>query len=539
MANLLQKGDEARQSLIKGVNTVADMVTITLGPTGRNVAIDKRWSSPSVVHDGVSVAKAIELKDPFENMGAQLIKEASSKTADVAGDGTTTAMLLAQAMVNDGARVVSYGTNPMKLRRGIQKAVRAVVSEVKKTAKPISSTAETEQIATISAADPEIGKMIAEAIEKVTREGVISVEDNVKSITEVEYKEGMQFDKGLNTSSKMFYTNPDKQICEIEDCYVLFTDMVISNPNEIATFLGEVVKEKKSNNILVIADSVEGQALATLIINVGRGALKAAAVTAPAFAERRKAMLEDMAVLTGGQVLLRESQTELDKASTDILGKVDKVWISDDETRLIGGHGDPVAIKARVNVIKDQMAKETSEFQKEKFRERLAKLTGGAAVIKVGATTEGELKDKKERIIDAVAATKAALEEGVVAGGGIALLEMTHVILDLIPTLKNDEEVAGAKLVMFALNKPFSKLLENAGLDFPRHLEKGEGIDVETGEVVNMIDSGIIDPAKVTRQAIESAASVAATILTTEGAITEIPEDKKSPLEAGQIQQLS
>lgn len=533
MANLLQKGDEARQSLIRGVNTVADMVTITLGPTGRNVAIDKRWTAPNVVHDGVSVAKAIELKDPFENMGAQLIREASTKTNDVAGDGTTTAMLLAQAMVQEGSRAIAYGANPMKLQRGMLKAVEVVVAEVKKTAKPISSTAETASIATISAADATLGKLIADAIEKVSRDGVISVDEGLKSITEVEYKEGMEFDKGLDTTSKMFYTNTEKQICEIDDCYILLTDMQISDPSEIATFLDSSVKAKQSKNFLIIADSVEGQALATLIINVGRGALKTAAVSAPAFAERRKAMLEDIAVLTGGQVLLRESQTSLEKADPMILGKVDKVWISKDATRLIGGHGDPVKIQDRIKVLKTQMADEKSEFEKKQIRDRLSKLTGGAAIIRVGAATEAELKDKKERVIDAVAATKAALEEGVVAGGGITLMRVRNAILPLLPKLKNDDERAGANIIFHSLNKPFRKLLENAGLDIPPLLKAGEGVDVETGEVVNMIEVGIIDPAKVTRQAIESAGSVAATILTTEGAITEIPEDKKSPLEMG------
>ena len=526
---------DARIKLVSGVNKLANAVSVTLGPKGRNVALDKKWGAPNIIHDGVSVAKEIELEDSFENMGAQLVKEASVKTADVAGDGTTTATVLAQAIVNEGVKNITAGANPMVMRRGLQKASELVVAELKKKAKAIKID-DAASVATISAGDPVLGKLIADALKKVGgKNGVVTVEEGQGFETVVEHKEGMSFDKGY--ASGYFVTNPDTLEAEMENPYILVTDQKVSSIQELVPFLEQFVKVSK--NLVIIADDVEGEALATLVVNKMRGTFNVLAVKAPGFGDRRKAMLEDIAVLTGATVISGDVGRKLDSVRVEDLGRADRVVASKDETKIVGGKGDKANLQARVVQIESEYKKSTSDFDKEKLQERLAKLTGGVAVIKIGAPSEVELKDKKERAIDAVAATKAALEEGIVPGGSVALLDIARkMIADSSMTA---DEKTGYMLVKSALEAPFKKLMENAGLPGDQLIAKarevsasGMGFDVmtlesvETAIAIDMIKSGIIDPLKVVRTAVQNAISVATMILTTECLVTEIKEDKKA-----------
>lgn len=526
---------DARIKLVSGVNKLANAVSVTLGPKGRNVALDKKWGAPNIIHDGVSVAKEIELEDSFENMGAQLVKEASVKTADVAGDGTTTATVLAQAIVNEGVKNITAGANPMVMRRGLQKASELVVSELKKKAKAIKID-DAASVATISAGDPVLGKLIADALKKVGgKNGVVTVEEGQGFETVVEHKEGMSFDKGY--ASGYFVTNPDTLEAEMENPYILVTDQKVSSIQELVPFLEQFVKVSK--NLVIIADDVEGEALATLVVNKMRGTFNVLAVKAPGFGDRRKAMLEDIAVLTGATVISGDVGRKLDSVRVEDLGRADRVVATKDETKIVGSHGSQDAKDARVAQIESEYKKSTSDFDKEKLQERLAKLTGGVAVIKIGAPSEVELKDKKERAIDAVAATKAALEEGIVPGGSVALLDIAgKMVAD--PSISPDEKT-GYMLVKSALEAPFKKLMENAGLPGDQLIAKarevsasGMGFDVmtlesvETAVAIDMIKSGIIDPLKVVRTAVQNAISVATMILTTECLVTEIKEDKKA-----------
>jgi chaperonin GroEL len=531
MAKQLKFGDDARQSLSKGVNILAKAVVTTLGPRGRNVALDKKWGAPSVVHDGVSVAKEIELEDPFENMGAQLVKEAASKTNDVAGDGTTTSTLLTQAIVNAGMKNITAGSNPMILKKGIEKATEVVVAEIRKMSKkiPLNDEAAVAQVATISAADEVIGKKIAEAMKKVGKDGVVTVEEGKGLSIEIEHKEGMEFDKGF--ASPYFATDTEKMISEINDAYLLITDKKISAISDLLPFLEKFVKVSK--NLVIIADDVDGEALATLVVNKLRGTFNVLVVKAPGFGDRRKAMLEDIAILTGATVVTEDLGIKLDSINVDVCGKADSVWADKENCRIIGGKGKIDGIKSRVAQIKRELDASTSEFDREKFQERLAKLSGGVAVINVGATTEIELKERKERVIDAVAATKAALEEGIVAGGGVTLLKARKAILALKDKLTSIEEQTGADIVYQALGQPVSMIAQNSGVDAGWVLRKVEeskeadfGFDSVTLEFGSMLKKGIVDPAKVVRTALENAASVASMILTTETLVCDIPEKK-------------
>ncbi|KKU98966.1 MAG: 60 kDa chaperonin, partial [Candidatus Amesbacteria bacterium GW2011_GWA1_48_9] len=507
-AKQLKFGDDARNSLVHGVNTLAKAVIITLGPKGRNVALDKKWGAPAVVHDGVSVAKEIDLSDPFANMGAQLVKQAADKTNDAAGDGTTTATALAAAIVNQGMKNITAGSNPMALKRGIDKGVEAVVAEIKKISKPIKGHEEIAQVATISAGDDEIGKKIAESLDKVGRDGVVTVEEGKGLTIDIEYTEGMEFDKGY--ASPYFVTIPEKMEAEIESPYILITDKKISSIQDLLPFLESFIKVSK--NLVIIADDLEGEALATLVVNKLRGSFNVLAVKAPGFGDRRKAMLEDIAILTGGTVISEDTGRTFEGVKVDDLGRADKVWADKDNCRLIGGKGDPARIKARIAQLKDEITSTTSDFDKEKLEERLAKLSGGVAVINVGAATEVELNDKKERVKDAVGATKAAVEEGIVPGGEVTLIRAAKVL----DSLKLDpEEKVGLDILRFALEQPFRWLLKNAGLDDGYFLkmvadanQADFGVNVATGEPGSMYKFGVIDPAKVTRLALQNAASV-------------------------------
>jgi chaperonin GroEL len=537
MAKQIKYSAEARELLKQGVNELADAVATTLGPKGRNVAIDKKWGAPSVIHDGVSVAKEIELKDPFKNMGAQLVKEAASKTADVAGDGTTTATILARSIVDEGILRITAGANPMIMRRGIEKAGEFAVAELKKMAKSVKAE-DLPNVATISAGDSELGGLIAQALEKVGKDGVVSVEEGRGLTTEIEYKEGMEFDKGY--ASAYFVTNPDRMTSEIEEPYILITDKKISNLQELLPFLENLVKVSK--NLVIIADDIEGEALATLVVNKLRGTINTLAVKAPGFGDRRKEMLEDIAILTGGTVISEDTGRKFDSVTIEDCGRADKVWSDKDNTRIIGGKGSKQALIARVSQIRKAIEETKSDFDKEKLQERLAKLSGGVAVINVGAATEVELKDKKERVTDAVAATKAALEEGIVPGGAVALLDISNRMTnkDLENAKASREEIYGFEIVKVALEAPFKKLIENAGLNAGELIAKakevsgsGQGFDVldidsaETATPVDMLKKGIVDPLKVVRTAVQNAVSVATMILTTEALITDIPEEKK------------
>ena len=527
MAKQLKFGKDARKSLLKGIDIVAKAVVTTLGPKGRNIALDKKWGAPNIVHDGVSVAKEIDLPDPFENMGAQLVKEAASKTNDNAGDGTTTSTLLAQVITQKGMAKIDAGANPMIVKKGIEKAVEAVTAELKKMAKPIKGKEEIGQVATISAGDEIIGSKIAEALDKVGRDGVVTVEEGKGLTIDIEYKEGMEFDRGY--ASAYFVTNPDRMESEIEDAYILLTDKKISSIQDLLPFLEKFVKVSKS--LVIIADEIEGEALATLVVNKLKGTFNTLAIKAPGFGDRRKEMLEDIAVLTGGTVISEDTGRTFESIEVTDLGRTDKVWADKDNARIIGGKGEKSAIDARVESIKKQIKASDSDFDKEKFEERLAKLSGGVAQINVGAATEIELNDKKERVKDAVGATKAAVEEGIVPGGETALLRAREV-LKTIKVEKGDEKI-GLDIVYDALEEPIRWLAKNAGDDellvVKTVLAKADfdyGYNALTGEFGSMTKMGIVDPVKVTRSALQNAASVAMMVLTTEGLVTDIPEPK-------------
>ncbi len=528
MAKQLKFGNDARESLKKGIDIVAKAVVTTLGPKGRNIALDKKWGAPNIVHDGVSVAKEIDLPDPFENMGAQLVKEAASKTNDNAGDGTTTSTLLAQVITDKGMKKIDAGANPMIVKKGIEKAVETVVTELKKQAKPIKGKEEISQVATISAGDELIGSKIAEALEKVGRDGVVTVEEGKGLTIDIEYKEGMEFDRGY--ASAYFVTNPDKMEAEIENAYILLTDKKIASIQDLLPFLEKFVKVSKS--LVIIADEIEGEALATLVVNRLKGTINVLAIKAPGFGDRRKETLEDIAVLTGGVVISEDTGRTFESIEVSDLGQADKVWADKDNARIIGGKGKKSAIDSRVESIKKQIKTVDSDFDREKLEERLAKLSGGVAQINVGAATEIELNDKKERVKDAVGATKAAVEEGIVPGGETALLR-ARTALKSVKAQKGDEQI-GVDIVSEALEEPISWLAKNAGDDPAVVLKKvlaskdsDFGYNALTGEFGSMTKMGIIDPVKVTRSALQNAASVAMMVLTTEGLVTDIPEEKK------------
>lgn len=532
MAKQLKFSQEARQKLSRGVNILAKAVVTTLGPRGRNVALDRKWGAPNVVHDGVTVAKEIELADPFENMGAQLVKEAASKTNDVAGDGTTTSTLLTQAMVNFGLKNITAGANPMILKRGVERAVEKVVAEIKRVRKeiPLDDEEAIAQVATISAGNEKIGRLIAEAIKTVGKDGVVTVEEGKGLEMEKEHKEGMEFDRGY--ASPYFVTDPDKMVAEVEDPYILITDKKISAVSDLLPFLEKLVKVSK--NLVIIADEVEGEALATLVVNKLRGTFNVLVVKAPGFGDRRKAMLEDIAILTGGTVISEDLGKKLENVELDECGRAEKVKADKENCQIIGGKGEMDKIKARVAQIRREIEETTSEFDKEKLQERLAKLSGGVMVIRVGAATEVEMKEKKERVNDAVAATKAALEEGIVAGGGVALLRARRVLEDVKKEAEFEEEKTGIDIVYRALAEPVRMIAANAGVDagwVVRRIEESKkvdyGFDALTLKFRSMFEAGIVDPAKVVRNALENAASVANMILTTEALVTDIPEKKE------------
>jgi len=524
MAKQLIFSDEARQKLLKGINILSKAVVTTLGPKGRNVALDKKWGALSIVHDGVTVAKEIELEDPFENMGAQLIKEAASKTNDVAGDGTTTSTLLAQAIVSQGMKNVTAGANPMQVKKGIDKGVEAVVAEIKKMSKPVKTDQEISQVATISSTDPAIGAKIAEALKLAGRDGVVEVEESKGFAMTIEHKEGMEFDNGY--VSPYFVSNADKMEAEIEDPVILITDKKVSAIADLLPFLEGAVKVTK--NIVIIADEIDGEALATLVVNKLRGAFNLLAVKAPGFGDRRKAMLEDIAILTGGSVISEDTGRKLDSVTVEDCGRADKVWADKDNCRIIGGKGAKAEIQARIASIKKEVDRTDSDFDKEKLQERLAKLSGGVAVINVGAATEIELKETQERVKDAVEATKAAIEEGIIPGGGVTLLRAVKVLDTVKPD--NDDEKVGLEILRFALKQPVRLLAENSGADagwVVKKVEEGKadfGFNTLTMEFGSMLEMGILDPAKVTRTALQNAASIASMILTTECLMTDLPE---------------
>ncbi len=521
--------DSARARIVRGVNVLADAVKVTLGPKGRNVVLERSFGAPLITKDGVTVAKEIELKDKLENMGAQMVKQVASKTADVAGDGTTTATVLAQAIVREGMKAVATGMNPMDLKRGIDKAVAAAVDELKRLAKPCSTSKEIAQVAAISAnSDADIGKIISDAMDKVGKEGVITVEDGKSLANELDVVEGMQFDRGY--ISPYFINNPDKQTAVLEDALILLYDKKISSVRELLPVLEEVAKAGKP--LLVIAEEVEGEALATLVVNTMRGVLKVAAVKAPGFGDRRKAMLEDIAILTGGIVVSEETGRQLEKVALTDLGRARRVEIQKENTTVIGGAGDAAKIKARVKALQAQIEEATSDYDKEKLQERVAKLAGGVAVIKVGAATEVEMKEKKDRVDDALHATRAAVEEGVVPGGGVALLRARAAIGKLKGA--NDDQDAGIRIVLRALEEPLRAIAANAG-DEPAvviaRVEAGSGnfgYNAATGEYGDLVQTGVIDPAKVTRAALQNAASVAGLILTTDATVAEAPKPEKA-----------
>ncbi|MBO8169272.1 MAG: chaperonin GroEL [Thermoanaerobacteraceae bacterium] len=527
MAKQIVFREEARQALERGVNALAEAVKVTLGPKGRNVVLEKKFGSPTITNDGVTIAREIELEDPLENMGAQLVKEVATKTNDVAGDGTTTATVLAQAMINEGLKNVAAGANPMVMRRGIHKAVEAAVEELKKISKPIESKEAITQVASISANDEEIGKLIAEAMEKVGKDGVITVEESQGIGTTLDVVEGMQFDRGY--ISPYMVTDTDKMEAVLEEPYILITDKKIAAVNELLPLLEKVVQAGKP--LLVIAEDVEGEALATMVVNKIRGTFTAVAVKAPGFGDRRKAMLQDIAILTGGQVVSEEVGIKLENATIDMLGRARQVVVGKEETTIIEGRGDSAEIEKRIAQIRRQIEETTSDFDREKLQERLAKLSGGVAVIGVGAATETEMKEKKLRIEDALAATRAAVEEGIVAGGGTALIDVLPAIEKVQQELEGDE-ATGAALVKKALEEPVRQIAKNAGVEGSIVVEKvkeagvGIGFNALTQEYEDMIKAGIVDPAKVTRSALQNAASIASILLTTETLVADIPEEK-------------
>jgi chaperonin GroEL len=521
-------GEHARNKMVNGINVLANAVRITLGPKGRNVVLERSYGAPTITKDGVSVAKEIELKDRFENMGAQMVKEVASKTSDVAGDGTTTATVLAQSIISEGMKYVAAGMNPMDLKRGIDKAVIAVVEELKKLSRPCTSSKEIAQIGAISAnADESIGKTIAEAMDKVGKEGVITVEDGKGLENELELVEGMQFDRGY--ISPYFINNPDKQVSMLEDPYILLHDKKVSNIRDLLPLLEQVAKSGKP--LLIIAEDVDGEALATLVVNNIRGILKTTAVKAPGFGDRRKAMLEDIAILTGGTVIAEELGLKLENAQLKDLGRAKRIEVGKDDTTIIDGAGEKAAIEARVKNIRKQVEDATSDYDKEKLQERVAKLAGGVALVKVGAATEVEMKEKKARVEDALHATRAAVEEGIVAGGGVAYLRARASLKHLKG--ENPDQDAGIKIVLRALEEPTRQIVANAG-DEPsvvvnRIVEgKGDfGFNAQTGDYGDLVEMGVIDPTKVTRFALQNAASVASLLLTTEAMVAELPKDEK------------
>ncbi len=533
MAKQLKFDDEARRALEAGVNKLADTVKVTLGPKGRNVVLDKKFGAPTITNDGVSIAKEIELDDPYENMGAQLVKEVATKTNDVAGDGTTTATVLAQSMVNHGMRNVAAGANPMGLKKGIEKAVAAAVESIKSQAKEVEDKEQIAAVATISAADASVGEVIANAIDKVGKDGVVTVEESNTFGTELEFTEGMQFDKGY--MSPYFVTDAERQEAVLEDAYVLLNSGKISTVQAMLPVLEAVMKTGRP--LLIIAEDIEGEALATLVVNKIRGTFNSTAVKAPGFGDRRKAMLQDMAVLTGGQVISEEVGLKLENLTLDLLGRAKRVIVTKDNTTIVDGDGAPDDVAGRINQIKAEIENTDSDWDKEKLQERLAKLAGGVAVIKVGAATEVELKEKKHRIEDAVSATRAAIEEGVVAGGGVALVRARKAVLAVVDSLTGDE-ATGAKTVWESLTAPCRLIADNAGMEgavvVPQvEAAKGSmGMNAATGEMVDLVKAGIIDPAKVTRAALQNAASIAALVLTTECLVADKPE-KKSAMPAG------
>lgn len=524
MAKQLIYGEEARRALERGVNALADTVKITMGPKGRNVVLDKKFGSPQIVNDGVTIAKEIELEDPYENMGAQLVKEVATKTNDVAGDGTTTATILAQAIIREGLKNVAAGANPMILRRGIEKAVETAVEALKELSKPIEKKEAIAQVAAISAGDEKIGQLISDAMEKVGKDGVITVEESKSLLTELDVVEGMQFDRGY--VSAYMVTDTEKMIAELEDPYILITDKKISNIQDILPILEQIVQQ--GGKLLIIAEDVEGEALATLVVNKLRGTFNCVAVKAPGFGDRRKAMLEDIAILTGGTVISEEVGLELRDATLDQLGRAAKVTVDKENTTIVQGAGSEEEIKNRINSIKAQIEETTSDYDREKLQERLAKLAGGVAVIKVGAATETELKEKKLRIEDALNATRAAVEEGIVPGGGTAYIKALDAVNKLTAT---GDELTGINIIKRALEEPVRQIATNAGLEGSIVVEKVRenndpyyGFDALKGEYGNMVDKGIIDPTKVTRSALQNAASIAAMVLTTESLVADIPE---------------
>ena len=537
MSKLIMRGDEARKALQAGVDQLADTVKITLGPKGRNVVLDKKYGAPLITNDGVSIAKEVELPDPFENMGAQLVKEVSTKTNDVAGDGTTTATLLAQAMIHEGLKNLAAGANPIVVKKGMAKAVEAAVAEVKKQAKKVDGSNDIARVGAVSSGDEEIGKLIADAMEKVSADGVITIEESKTAETYSEVVEGMQFDRGYITPYMV--TDTEKMEAVIDDAYILITDKKISVISDILPILEQLVQSGKK--LVIIAEDVEGEALNTLIVNRLRGALNVVCVKAPGFGDRRKEMLQDIAILTGGTVISEEVGLELKTATVDMLGRARQVKVTKENTTIVDGAGDATAIKDRVAQIRSQIANTTSDYDKEKLQERLAKMAGGVAVIKVGAATETEMKEKKLRIEDALNATRAAVEEGVVAGGGTIFVNVIPAVEALLNTVEGDEKT-GVQIIAKALEAPIRQIAANAGLDGSVILEKvrasgknGYGFDAYKEEYCDMIASGIVDPAKVTRSALENAASVAEMVLTTESLVADLPEPPAAPAAGGDM----
>ncbi|MFB8230074.1 chaperonin GroEL [Cellulosimicrobium sp. NPDC055967] len=531
MAKIIAFDEEARRSMERGLNALADTVKVTLGPKGRNVVLDKKWGAPTITNDGVSIAKEIELEDPYEKIGAELVKEVAKKTDDVAGDGTTTATVLAQALVREGLRVVAAGANPIAVKRGIEKAVDAVTEQLLNAAKDIETKEEIAATAAISAGDPAIGELIAEALDKVGKEGVITVEESNTFGLELELTEGMRFDKGF--LARYFETDPERQEAVLEDPYVLIVESKISNVKDLLPVLDQVMKAGRS--LLIIAEDVEGEALATLVLNKIRGTFKSVAVKAPGFGDRRKAMLQDIAILTGGQVITETVGLKLENATLDLLGQARKVVVTKDETTIVEGAGDADLIQGRVNQIRGEIEKSDSDYDREKLQERLAKLAGGVAVIKAGAATEVELKERKHRIEDAVRNAKAAVEEGIVAGGGVALIQAGAVAFEKLE-LEGDE-ATGAQIVRAAIDAPLKQIAVNAGLEGGvvaekvRNLPAGQGLNAATGEYEDLLAAGVNDPVKVTRSALQNAASIAALFLTTEAVVADKPE--KAPAVPG------
>ena len=530
MAKEIKYGVEARKALEAGVNQLADTVRVTLGPKGRNVVLDKSFGAPLITNDGVTIAKDIELEDAFENMGAQIVKEVATKTNDVAGDGTTTATVLAQAMINAGMKNLAAGANPIILRKGMKKATNAAVEAIEKMSEQVGGKEQIAKVASISAADEEVGQLVADAMEKVSQDGVITIEESKTMKTELDLVEGMQFDRGY--ISAYMATDMEKMVAELDDPYILITDKKIANIQEILPLLEQIVQS--GSKLLIIAEDIEGEALTTLIVNKLRGTFSVVGVKAPGYGDRRKAMLEDIAILTGGTVVSEEVGIELKDATIDMLGRAKSVKVEKENTVIVDGAGDKDAIKARVGQIKSQIEETTSEFDKEKLQERLAKLSGGVAVIRVGAATETEMKEAKLRLEDALAATRAAVEEGIIAGGGSAYIHAAKAVKEMAKELSGDEKT-GAEIVLKALEAPLYHIAANAGLEGSVIINKvaesevGMGFDALTETYVNMVESGIIDPAKVTRSVLQNATSVASTLLTTESVVADIKEDTPAP----------